>query len=543
MKYVTGKTVGEHLFTGDDQDYSGYTGEDALQTDLFAGALEMQSANERVMTSIGNNIQHIDTIGLTKGKGAIVKEMNAGNVESEANAAMQNATEEYAAMIQENIVTHSNEQVRQMAHHIEQVETHENLTVAGVFGRWFPGDDREADDPVYDLSGLNQVHELTTTLADGREIEYVALSLNNDSGYTVWYDWRGDLDETQWSNNYEMGSLAIQSVDGSDRTHYSKKSNFTSAWDSAVSSLDSVQSDLSGFSSDVYAQWSPGDIPTDQIIDPVTAATELNQNYDNAAGQSAHAALMGIPTTADLSANLEIESNEAEDGVWEVEADIFTDHVPRNDVTSSASISSGVLTLSTEPVTDETYTLTTTDGETVDTPASSFTDNGDGTWEVDLSSDLSTTSVETLLGEVIGYKTGATYHPSEWDAPLYIAYNYTNENGEKKGAFTQIESPTTFVKVTDADGNDVETFEPESQNIQTADVEALKKELEQVREEQKRLQEEAQEEKEDDGPLFGGLFDGGLEGGGGLLGLGLIGIVILAVVGIVTDAVPGLGNN
>ncbi|WP_226040549.1 hypothetical protein [Natrinema sp. DC36] len=41
------------------------------------------------------------------------------------------------------------------------------------------------------------------------------------------------------------------------------------------------------------------------------------------------------------------------------------------------------------------------------------------------------------------------------------------------------------------------------------------------------------------GPIFGGDF---LEGGGGLLGLGIIGVVILAVIGIVTDAIPGLGN-
>lgn len=42
------------------------------------------------------------------------------------------------------------------------------------------------------------------------------------------------------------------------------------------------------------------------------------------------------------------------------------------------------------------------------------------------------------------------------------------------------------------------------------------------------------------GPIFGG--GNPLEGGGGLLGLGIIGVVILAVIGIVTDAIPGLGN-
>ncbi|OLZ39853.1 hypothetical protein A6E15_02130 [Natrinema saccharevitans] len=43
----------------------------------------------------------------------------------------------------------------------------------------------------------------------------------------------------------------------------------------------------------------------------------------------------------------------------------------------------------------------------------------------------------------------------------------------------------------------------------------------------------------------GPIFDGGnpLEDGGGLLGLGIIGVVVLAVVGFVTDMIPGLGGN
>jgi hypothetical protein len=88
--------------------------------------------------------------------------------------------------------------------------------------------------------------------------------------------------------------------------------------------------------------YDPGDIPTEDLVDPVTAATELRQNYDNRAGQSAHAAMMGIPTEADMTAALEIQSDEAEDGVWQVDADIYTAHVPTVDVAADASISSGV---------------------------------------------------------------------------------------------------------------------------------------------------------------------------------------------------------
>ncbi|UTF52817.1 PQQ-binding-like beta-propeller repeat protein [Natronosalvus rutilus] len=46
---------------------------------------------------------------------------------------------------------------------------------------------------------------------------------------------------------------------------------------------------------------------------------------------------------------------------------------------------------------------------------------------------------------------------------------------------------------------------------------------------------------DNDDPLFGPIFGDGFESGG-LLGIGIIGVVILAIVGIVTDLIPGLGN-
>jgi len=532
--------VAVERYTGNDDDYSGYTGADALHQSIAVGGVEMQSADERVMTGIENNIEHSENVALAKGKKAIIEKMNANEDESAAQTAMQEAIDDYYTTIQKNIYDHLTAQQDQLFHMVEQVSTHDNIGVGSVFhlgtedgniSFYTPftrsGDHWEESLLNGETYGLDAIHVEGGQYGGSSSGAPANLGLN---------DTRSDeADETCYV-------FVIDPDDGTNRlvidfTRYSAALSEVSA------RRDSVNADLSGFVSDVYSQYAPGDIPTEDIVDPITAATELRQDYDNASGQSAHAAMLGIPTTAELSADLEIKSDEASDGVWEVDADLFTAHVPREDVTSSASFSSGVLTISTEPVSGETYTLTTAAGETIDIAAGDFTDNGDGTWKYDASAGLSTTStsVDTLLGEEIGFQTGNTYQPSTWSDPFYVAYNYVDEQtGEKKGAFTQIESETKIVEVTDSNGDSVDNFKTESRNNQTADVAALKEELEQLREEQIRLQEEAQEKNDDDGP--GPIFGGGdwLEGGGGgMLGLGIIGVVILAVVGIVSDALPG----
>jgi len=501
--YLAGEAADRYL--GDSRDYSGYTGVDALHQEITVGANEMLSANERVMTSIENNVANSETVALAKGKAAIIETMNAGGTESEATSAMQNAIDDYYATIQKNIISHWNAQYRQLVHHVEQWIAHEETS--SPFPEWEFYDeeymqewvDLELDSSTNATSDAEAIFRYDESI-DGTKHENVAL-LNGESAAAdqmfVSYSsmFMGIEDPSTYDATHGYFEFRFIDPDGNQIT-YLDPSRFNTVWNELITARDRVNSDLSGFVEDVYANYDPGDIPTEDLVDPITAATELRQNYDNASGQSAHAAMLGIPTTANLSADLEIQSSEAEDGVWEVSADIFTAHVPRKDVTSSASISSGTLSLSFEPVTDATYTATTAADETVDVAAADWTDDGDGTWSYDASGDLSTTdtSLETMLGQEVGFKTGNSYDPSTWSDPLYIAYNYIDElSGEKKGAFTQIESEFTIVEVTDSNGDSVDSFEPESRNNQTADVTKLEEELAQLREEQIRLQEEAQE--------------------------------------------------
>jgi len=453
---------GADALLGDEKDYSGYTGGDALISNVKTGALELASTEERVLTSIQNNVQNSKHVALAKGKAAVIEEMNAGNGESAATSAMQAAIDEYFSVIQENIINHWNAQLNQWWHYGRQLRSHDNtdywdaLAILQPNGDGIPSDSANGffygeDGPeVYALSNSER------TLLDGRTVQ-PWIWYCGDTGSTTEYSYASPnfqwiADEGFPDPQEQYSVFQVEDSDGVKQTVIDV-SRYTTLWDNLITARDDVNSQLSGFVVDVYNAYEPGDIPTEDLVDPITASTELQQDYSHYATQGAHAAMLGIPTEANHSVQMTLE----QDGytVW---ADIYTNHVP--------------------------------------------TDSN---------------------GNEVGFKSGQTYSPSGWSEPLYIAYEYNeviDENGntlneseqksydgettvETYSDFTQIEQDFTIKFVEDADGNEVTQFQTTSQNQQTSDVSTVEDELSQLREEMVRLQEEAEEDTSG-----GGFFDG-----------------------------------
>jgi len=438
-------------FLGDSRDYSGYTGADALHTELVEGALQMKSADERVMTSIENNIANSQNVALAKGKAAIIEEMNAGNGETAANDAMQAAIDSYYSTIQRNVINHYIAQYDQVTHHYTSADNHSNLDasimqivhadgISSAFDSMWYQDDSQGNDSKYEV--------VNYTLLDGTTIDVPVAHYTGD--FSEYFSFAPSLDIIEQSgadqNDIDFaGSVQIDKADGSgDTVSYFETQRYRDAFADVLAERDSVNSTLSGFVSDVYSNYSSGDIPTEDLLDPITAATELEQNYDGMQGQGAMAAMLGIPTDAEHSVQLTLVDDAKT--VW---ADIYTNHVP-------------------------------TDAD----------------------------------GNEIGFKSGTTYSPSSWSEPFYIAYEYEavlDEDGnelneteqedydgttttEIRSDFVQIEQDFTIEFVEDKDGNEVTEFQTDSRNNQTSDVSALEKELDQIRETQIAMQEEAQAE-------------------------------------------------
>lgn len=425
-------------YLGDEDDYSGYTGGDALKTAIREASVEMRSADERVMASISNNITNSQNVALAKGKTAIIEVMNNGGSESEAQTAMEEAIDGYYATIQENILTHWTSQVRQIQHHYAQLDTHADTVPTDVITFSFDGSSSgfsaetgylalPAADDSLSKSGYA---ETTITLLDGSTVSNVPYGWTDSTATNA-------ANDTHLSFDASLSNIPTDSVptmvghikDDATQAATLDASDFETAWTDLKSERDSANQALSGFVTDVYNNWAPGDIPTEDLVDPITASTELRQDYDGYQAQGAHAAMLGIPTTAEQAVRMTIQGTDENGDPIEndVTADIYTEYVP-------------------------------TDAD----------------------------------GNEVGFQSGETYDPSSWDKPLYIAYEYIDSDGNVTSDFVQLENQFTINSITNKDGNEVDSFQTESRNNQTADVSKLQEELDQIREEQQRLQEESQ---------------------------------------------------
>ena len=302
---------------GNNEDMSGYTGADALVSSIHENALNMKSTDERVMTSIENNLANSETVAFAKGKAAALEKMNAEAPESEAVTAMDNAVDGYYATIEKNIIAHFEAQTQQIGHHIEMVDAHENLQLPNILRyNW----DASGGVNSYNVTAYTQSTQ-QYTLIDGSTVEVIYNSISGDfasgdSGTTK----NLKIDVSQYPFMF-----VVRSYNSMSSVEYFDTARYANALASVSSRASTVKTKLEGFVSDLYTEYGAGDIPTEDIIDPVTAATQMGQNT-GMAGQAAEAAMLGIPTSASFSLWLELQ--DADGNTTEVKAEMYTTASP-----------------------------------------------------------------------------------------------------------------------------------------------------------------------------------------------------------------------
>ena len=303
---------GAENILGGKRNLDGYTGPEALKAAVKESALAMDSADERVMTSIENNLTNSEAVALTKAKAAAVKELNAGNAEPAAVGAVETAINDYYSAIQQNIINHHEAQASQVIAHSDKFDANEDLSTGNLMQ--FYGQNRDLK--YLGPGGDPAIKSKTVTLANGTEKEVTII--NGESR-----DLFGDptFVNIGWDNGRQI-ALKYGSVG-----KYYRPSRMSSAFNAAGSKASDVSSQISGLVSDLYANYGQGDIPTEDFIDPVTAATELEQST-GMASQAANAAMLGIPTSAGLSLRLELTDENGDK--FEVEAELYTNAEPTN---------------------------------------------------------------------------------------------------------------------------------------------------------------------------------------------------------------------
>ncbi|WP_336135557.1 twin-arginine translocation signal domain-containing protein [Natronomonas amylolytica] len=460
-----------HRRFGDMRDYSGYTGADALHTEIITGTTQMRLADEKVLTSLVNNIEASDNVAYSKGQLAVADALNAGKSETEAQNQMETTLDDYFSKVQKNILAHVDTQMGQLYHMIQQVDSHSNLSVETVFeGYQLDGNSTPFtwETLTYSFNLLNgNTYDVTVpkvTNGSGDEMNFIWGWLDSSSGTSVDDNvtHKPTLANSPASPTYTSNGFWVRArdTDGSSLNlqwneaykdpdgdgEYNAVQVFE-AWDQLVQTRDNVFSDLTGYVSDVYAEYEPGEVDLTDVVDPTTFATEMAQENNDEAFRQAAAAEGGFPTAATENVVITITSTDADGNEVsdQIRTDLYTQHVP-------------------------------TDGS----------------------------------GNEVGFQVGETYDPSTWSEPLFITYRSQQDGHQKMG---QLEDTFTINKAYDPDGTEVDTFSVEDTTTHTSDVQELQNQLDQLRQEQLRLQEQAENTapSTDDGA-------GGGTGSGGIIG-------------------------
>ena len=282
---------------GQGEDLSGYTGKEALRTQIEEQSLTMQTVDERVFTSIQNNLENSETVAFAKGKAAALEKMNAEAPEQDAVTAMEEAVDGYYATIQKNVLTHWETQMGEIHHHVTMAVAHQDVDP----NNWFTWNGVSVDSTDQDRT--------TVTLVSGETYEVQTLVIQ-DAGTKI---------KPRASGGTGTGEFVF-----ADATPL-RRSDYRDLLDTVASRSSSVKTKLGGFVGDLYFEYGAGDIPTEDVVDPVTAATQMGQNT-GMASQAAEAAMLGIPTTASFSLWLELQDPNG--NTFEVEAELYTKASP-----------------------------------------------------------------------------------------------------------------------------------------------------------------------------------------------------------------------
>ncbi|WP_137289041.1 hypothetical protein [Natronorubrum halophilum] len=152
----------------------------------------------------------------------------------------------------------------------------------------------------------------------------------------------------------------------------------------------------------------------------------------------------------------------------------------------------------------------------------------------------------SLSTEVEGNElpVGSRIDPSNYPGQIYAAIEWEDDNGDMQADVFHLTGPFTIESVNSGSG----TLKFEARDVVTADTSAeeARSIFRQNRQSEETAKDQTIEVVVDDGG--GGVTIPGVDelfnsGGGSLLGLGIIGVVVLAIIGVVTDLIPGLGGN
>ncbi|OYR80894.1 hypothetical protein DJ84_14570 [Halorubrum ezzemoulense] len=390
---------------------------------MYQTARTRKSTNASTIVDNRNILDGVENNAYTDAKIAAIEELNAGSAESAVLDAATKSANSYFSTIEANLLKSWNESLNELASLLTTVRNHSGLSVNDVITDRSDG-----------VEVTVEKDNLSLTLADGSSFSLHQLRVRDTSSESADYEAEGLWDPTQRTETHNggmhsggyPGDLHVKNPDG-DTLIYLAYGTWNSVWSEMQTILSNVQNGLSTWVTNVYGDVQSGDIEITELITPRDRAAMLSDD-ESEAQAIADLAALNIPIDSEREVTITISETGAtlsgtigltdeSDGPIESGA-TYDPSTFAGDVYLTADVSQlsgtwdayetgvdgGTITLTAQPYDGTVLNVTTTASETVSVPAADWTDNGDGTYSYDASSEL-----ETAITEVdsVEYVSGA----------------------------------------------------------------------------------------------------------------------------------------
>jgi hypothetical protein len=448
-----GWALREYQVLGSDSVPEGLTA-DALKLNVYDVVRARKSNNESTFIDNRNILDGAKNAAYADGKIAAIEALNAQKTQQEVQDAAIKAVDSYVTTIKKNLLKSWNESVMELSNLFTSVKDHPELSL---------GDVMRGSNYITSLTPEDRAH----TLPDGSEfmVKFMVIT------------WTGVNPYSNWSPvEFETNCCARAdanigfAINGNDINHL-PADPWMSLFEDITTKMDDVRNGLITWVDGVYGDVQAGTIDTGELLTPREQA-RIASEEEGTPQALADLQALNIPTDLDREAEVYLPDIDATIyGQLSYTGDItlkvgtvdpnatdadgnaiypgtfyFTYDISRGEGTWSeynTGIDGGQLTFTSEPYAQTVYRVQTAAGETAEAKASDFTDNGDGTWTVDLTDQLE--NAITDAEEITFYsETGETQYETIQLTETFEIRGFTDSEGNSytESNFEQSEPQT-----------------------------------------------------------------------------------------------------
>lgn len=268
-------------------------------TSVRSDAVEMNSVDDRVLTSIQNLIEGIDRRAYQKGIETAIERLNEGDSQADVKTKAVDAAMATITTTQKNLIDHFGIQAaktNRLATELNKNGTSEDMPL------WVDGSQAVTggDDPLYVYGGTD-TGTTDANLADGSTYTYQQLGVMYPNSSNS----PGRVYGIQASPMVDFDIVKVNPYDTGEQKELFPYAQYRSIFSTTESTADTVTTEIQTWVDNIYSSYSAGDISLSEVVtSDQLAATASEQN--DLSNVTADLAVLGQPLNDKTTLTIEI---------------------------------------------------------------------------------------------------------------------------------------------------------------------------------------------------------------------------------------------